>query len=208
MVKDAIKSLASRAGVLRPLRTIYHGLRAFETQKTSKQLPPELVRDCRFCASRLHMLDEMPRGGVVAELGTYKGDFAREILQRCQPRVLHLIDRDYSLFDDAALDGPAVKRHTGLTNEVIATFPDDYFDWIYVDADHSYEGALRDAKASAPKIRPGGFLAFNDFAHIDPGLGRYGVHRAVVDFAVEMRWPFHFFAFEVDGLYDVVLRKI
>ena len=182
-------------------------MHAFQRPPAAKPLTPELVRDCRFFASRYHMLDALPRGGAVAELGTYKGDFAREIVARCAPRELHLIDLDYSSFDAAGLDGPAVTRHVGSTHEVIAQFPDGHFDWVYVDADHSYEGTLRDARTAAPKIRSGGFMAFNDFAHIDPALGRYGVHRAVVEFAVEANWPFHCFAYELDGLYDVALRK-
>ena len=48
---------------------------------------------------------------------------------------------------------------------------------------------------------------FNDFAHIDYDFGQYGVHRAVIDFALEARWPMAFFAFSEDALYDVALRK-
>jgi len=53
----------------------------------------------------------------------------------------------------------------------------------------------------------GGFLVFNDFAHIDPDVGRYGVHRAVVDFVLETRWPLALFAFHPYALYDVALQK-
>jgi hypothetical protein len=50
-------------------------------------------------------------------------------------------------------------------------------------------------------------LVFNDFAHIDPSLGHYGVHRAVVDFALEVRWPLRLFAFSKYALYDVALQN-
>jgi hypothetical protein len=81
-----------------------------------------------------------------------------------------------------------VQLHQGLSHEVLAIFPDAYFDWVYIDADHSYAGVTRDANAAASKVKPGGFLVFNDFAHMDPFLGAYGVHRAVVDFAVARSW--------------------
>jgi predicted O-methyltransferase YrrM len=149
----------------------------------------------------------MPKGGKVAELGTFKGAFARAILKQAHPDELHLIDIDYSQFDSTGLTGPSVHRHVGLTHEVIATFSDRYFDWVYVDADHSYAGCLRDARTAAPKIREGGFMIFNDFAHIDPFNGRYGVMRAVMDFANEARWPLAFFALDVYGLHDVALRR-
>jgi hypothetical protein len=36
----------------------------------------------------------------------------------------------------------------------------------------------------------------DQFAHIDPFLGTYGVHRAVVNFAVTRGWRFAWFAYE------------
>jgi len=36
---------------------------------------------------------------VVAQVGTYHGDFAREIVARRRPREPHLIDIDYSPFE-------------------------------------------------------------------------------------------------------------
>src|SRR5262249_9794096 len=54
---------------------------------------------------------------------------------------------------------------------------------------------------------PGGYLVFNDFAHIDPYLGAYGVHRAVVAFAIAHNWPFRWWAYEGNGLYDVALER-
>jgi predicted O-methyltransferase YrrM len=189
------------------LRTAYRLVRSLGAAQGSAPLPAELVRDCRFCASRLDMLSELPRQGIVAELGTFRGTFARQILTRTDPRELHLVDVDFSRFDRSIADDKRVSCHLGLTHEIISAFPDRHFDWIYIDADHSYAGASRDARVSAPKLKPGGFLVFNDFAHIDPGLGRYGVHRAVVDFANETRWPFRFFAFERSALYDVALQK-
>jgi hypothetical protein len=47
---------------------------------------------------------------------------------------------------------------------------------------------------------------FNDFAHIDPMLGRYGVHRAVAQFLLETRWMIHAMSYEPHGLYDIALR--
>jgi len=108
---------------------------------------------------------------------------------------------------DPRLRDARVFAHCGWAHEQLAAFPDGYLDWVYVDADHSYEGTMRDAFAAAAKIKPGGFLAFNDFAHIDPLLGRYGVHRAVVDFAIQKRWPLRLFAFSPDALYDVALQR-
>ena len=64
-----------------------------------------------------------------------------------------------------------------------------------------------DARVAATKIKPGGYLVFNDFAHADPYLGAYGVHRAVVEFAATRGWKFVWWAYEPNGLYDVALRR-
>jgi hypothetical protein len=190
-----------------PLRSAYRFVRTLEPVRVPNPLPAELVQGCSVVSSRVELIKLMPKGGKVAELGTFKGDFARSIIQQAQPAELHLIDIDYSQFNSAGLTGPSVHRHVGLTHEVITSFAGQYFDWVYVDADHSYDGCLKDARAAAPKIRQGGFMLFNDFAHIDPFNGRYGVKRAVMDFANEARWPLAFLALDVYGLYDVALRK-
>jgi predicted O-methyltransferase YrrM len=175
--------------------------------RTSDRLPKGLLADCRMCASRFDLVEALPRGGSVAEVGSYKGEFARHILATCNPADLHLIDLDFSVLDPAVAQDDRVRLHQGFSHEVLASFPDQHFDWIYIDADHSYAGAIRDANAAAAKVKPGGFLVFNDFAHMDPFLGAYGVHRAVVDFALDRRWPFAWFAYDPMALYDVALRR-
>jgi SAM-dependent methyltransferase len=172
----------------------------------SMAIPPELLADCRVCASRNELVSHLPRGGRVAEVGTYRGQFARHILA-CEPAELHLIDIDFSSVDPAVVADARVAMHRGLSHEMLAQFPDDHFDWIYVDGDHSYEGASRDARVAATKVKPGGHLVFNDFAHADPYLGAYGVHRAVTEFAVARGWKFVWWAYEPNGLYDVALRR-
>lgn len=197
-----------RARVPEPVRRSLRVIAAMRaTVRPLPELPEDLVENCRLCSSRYRLLDLIGPGGTAVELGTYKGTFARQILQRAKPRVLHVVDIDYSLFDASLLSDPRLVKHEGLTHEVIATFPDASLDWAYIDADHSETGALRDARATAPKIKPGGLIVFNDFAHIDPRLGRYGVHAAVVRFMTEARWPMAYFAYEGDGLYDVALRR-
>jgi len=208
-IKTTIKKLEMRLRKRnsQTLRVVYRLVRSFQPFVASKDLPDELVRDCQFCSSRVAMLDRLARDGCVAELGTYRGDFAREILARNTPKELHLIDVDYFYFDQSLATDPRVKCHEGLTTATIAKFPDSYFDWIYIDAGHSYSAVLSDASACAAKIKRGGYLIFNDFAHIDPFLGRYGVHRAVIDFALERNWPLRLFAFNPFALYDVGLQK-
>lgn len=189
------------------LRRLYRIARSIAPAQSSRNLPPELVNNCRLIASRHDLLEWLPRDGRVAELGTYKGEFAHAILSRNSPKELHVIDIDHSHIDTSLHLDDRVTSHLGLSHEIIAKFPNEYFDWVYIDADHSYDGVLRDAVFSADKVKPGGFLVFNDFAHIDPMLGRYGVHRAVVEFMLENKWQMRFFAFDSNALYDVAIQK-
>ena len=144
----AAKRLEIRLRMAAPrfLRTLYRCANSLREHEPSRNLPPELIRDCRFFASREDMLDFLPRSGRVAEFGTLAGKFAREILRRNDPSELYLIDIDTSRIDLKDDDRVHIKR--GLAHEIIAGFPDRYFDWIYIDADHSYAGTLRDAIAA------------------------------------------------------------
>ncbi|GIL02942.1 MAG: hypothetical protein BroJett030_28410 [Alphaproteobacteria bacterium] len=174
---------------------------------SSAAVSPELIGDCRFFASRVDMLGALPAGGEIAEVGTDRGDFARHILATARPARLHLFDLEFaSLAADIAGD-PRVSLYLGASAKTIGALTDQSMDWIYIDGDHSYAGVAADIRAAAAKVRPGGYLVFNDFAHADPFLGRYGVHRAVMEFVASARWPIVMFAYEPNGLYDVALRR-
>jgi predicted O-methyltransferase YrrM len=189
------------------LRVLYRAAHAFRPVPQSIEIPDNLLDGCKCVSNRVALISKLPSSSRVAELGTFKGEFAKQILLQSSPVELHLVDVDFSRLNPEISSDRRVVCHRGYTQNVLTEFDDAYFDWIYVDADHSYEGTLRDAKLSAPKVRSGGFLVFNDFAHLDPAYGRYGVHRAVSEFAVSMQWPFAFLAFAGNGLYDVALRK-
>lgn len=62
--------------------------------------------------------------------------------------------------------------------EAAATYADASLDFVYIDADHLYEGVLADIRAWLPKIKPGGFLAGDDFGHAQ---GSEGVQQAVTE---------------------------
>ena len=51
--------------------------------------------------------------------------------------------------------------------EASRQFNDGYFDFVYIDADHSYNGVTADLKAWYPKVREGGILAGHDYINWD-----------------------------------------
>ena len=172
------------------------------------QIPQAQLEGCQLLSDRIEMLRRLPQGGIFAEIGTYQGGFARAILDIMAPEKLHLADITFSLCRADVLADPRVERHEGLSVPFLASRADACFDMIYVDADHRYEAVRADAAAAAPKVKPGGYLIFNDFARIiRPGFGVLGVHQAVCEFAVTSGWSVAFFCLEGEALYDIALRR-
>lgn len=185
------------------------GRLAMEPVPASAPLIPQAqLEGCQLLTNRIEMLRRLPQGGVVAEVGTYQGDFARAILDIMAPSRLDLADITFSLCRGDVLADSRVQKHEGLSLPFLQSCADASFDMIYVDADHGYEAVRADAAAAAPKVKPGGYLIFNDFARIiRPGFGVLGVHQAVCEFAVSSGWPVAYFCLEGEALYDIALRR-
>ena len=49
------------------------------------------------------------------------------------------------------------------TTVCVETYPDDYFDFIYVDARHDFKGVWEDLVAYWPKLKVGGIMAGHDY---------------------------------------------
>lgn len=180
----------------------------FDNPQKSMVVPQPLLEDCKVLTSRDHMLTLLPKNGIVCEVGVLKGDYSRKIIANCAPQEFHLVDINFEGLADDVRGHESAKMHQGLSFDVLKTFPDNYFDWIYIDADHTYEGVKADIEIAKTKVKTGGFLVFNDFGLIARlGLGTFGVHRAVCEFSATQNWPFAYFCFNTQGLYDVALRR-
>jgi hypothetical protein len=148
-----------------------------------------------------------PKGGIAAEIGVWRGEFSQEILKSTRPRELHLVDpwlfvpsfpkRWYGgvqAKSQADMDAihksvvgrfgasPAVVVHRRKSSEAAKAFPDGYFDWVYIDGDHSYEAVLDDLADWSAKVKRGGMLTGDDYDWKDEA-GDLSVKRAVDEFA-------------------------
>lgn len=173
------------------------------------QLQDEHLRNCQVVTDRYSLLEHLPKQAVVAEVGVAYGDFSQEILSRTQPKELHLIDLEQRWDGRFADRSDHVQIHLGDSSETLATFPNCYFDWIYIDADHSYEMVKRDTEVAKTKIKPGGLLVFNDYTIYDAFIAKpYGVPKTVHELCREENWEMTHLALEATGFFDVVLRRM
>ena len=72
------------------------------------------------------------------------------------------------------------------TLEAATRFPDGHFDYIYLDATHTYAAAAADLEAWYPKLRLGGLVAGHDYQFQHQAIGDgyvFGVRDAVDEFA-------------------------
>jgi hypothetical protein len=158
---------------------------------------------------RLRVLLAAPRHGCCAEIGVWKGDFSHRIVQLRHPAELHLVDPWLfaSHFPDRCYGGasarsqtdmdaiaqsvarrfagnPEVVIHRATSLDAVATFSDAYFDWIYIDGDHSYQAVLDDLLAWYAKLRPGGCIALDDYEWRDED-NRTSVRSAINAFLAD-----------------------
>jgi len=94
------------------------------------------------------------------------------------------VERGYQIILEKYSNKPNVKIVKMTSSEASKLFEDEYFDWIYIDADHSYEGVKKDISMWWPKLKKGGLFSGHDFdpSHNDSNYVKYGVKRAVEEF--------------------------
>ena len=167
-------------------------------------LPKFVLKD------RIFLFKMMPKNSICAEIGVYKGDNSLRILKIVKPKKLFLIDPwkydpDYNRtnfvddssynFDQTNLDlryqitkdkmkdrkNVVIKR--GKSKDVLKTFPDNYFDWLYIDGDHSFKAVLEDLEIAFYKLKPLGYITGDDYL-VGEKANRthHNVSRAVDEF--------------------------
>lgn len=152
--------------------------------------------------SREDILELIPKNSRGIELGVLHGDFSSKILDIVKPHQLFLVD-PWKRFNDPdhladSTNNVYQQDHDGryyyvanrfkkeiyngvvsimrkMSLEIAASFDDEFFDWIYLDANHSYQNVLNELMAYFPKVKSGGFILGDDFVN----NGYYGVIKAV-----------------------------
>lgn len=61
--------------------------------------------------------------------------------------------------------------------EAAEDFPDEYFDWVYIDANHQYDFIREDLKIYYKKVKRGGFITGDDY-YVWGGSRKCGVKKS------------------------------
>lgn len=133
--------------------------------------------------TRNDMLKLFPKGMAVMEIGVFLGEFSQILLDTLEPKKLHLVDPFCGIVESGDKDGENVvsadlaieyenvrsrfkHRQNVLIHKCYSSeieFPDNYFDLIYIDGDHSYCGVRHDLHLSFCKLKNGGILSGHDY---------------------------------------------
>tara|TARA_B100000749_G_scaffold264794_1_gene239385 strand:- start:112 stop:720 length:609 start_codon:yes stop_codon:yes gene_type:complete len=168
--------------------TLEHILHKYDLP--SRQAIIEVPHGRNDLVSLLHELDF--KSGV--EVGVQRGIFSEIICQK-NPQM-----RVYGVDAWATPNGPRMRQKAQKRMNVsrwmaqysiiddwsvlaAQDFDDQSLDFVYIDADHSYESCLADITAWHPKIRVGGILSGHDYHNTVPGsLVKCHVKKAVLEY--------------------------
>ena len=167
-------------------------------------------KNLKYVLDRYEMLSLFPKKSICAEIGVASGNYSQDILRIVQPQKLHLIDMWGSerygedkmhivktIFSNQIRDNQIVLNR-GLSTEVLQTFDNAYFDWVYIDSDHSYETTKQELELCMEKVKPEGIIAGHDYCigNWDTGL-KYGVIEAVYEFCLKHDWELVFITSDI-----------
>jgi hypothetical protein len=163
---------------------------------------PESAADTRA----REILSRAPVGAIGVELGVFAGDLSARVLKRGDI-TLYMVDswkehgagqyadsgdfhadltqQSQDGFKEMARNATefAFGRRVILQDDTVAAahlFDDGAFDFVFIDADHSYKGCQADIKAWYQKVKKGGWLCGHDYKNTDYPC--FGVEQAVDEF--------------------------
>lgn len=132
------------------------------------------------------LFEKIPNGKGV-EVGTFKGEFSRQIVSVWngtlymvdvwRPLGQEYIDASNHINFGSGLYHDAINNVNGFEDRAIMIradsaiasdiFADESLDFVYIDANHAYEFVKEDIAKWYPKVKKGGWLCGHDFLKID-----------------------------------------
>ena len=131
-----------------------------------------------------NLVQLIPDNSVMIELGSYWGESTLFFSLSGKFKKIYAVDPFTGQgVDDAngSMMSEFINRVVLPSNDVvelvrdfsqnaIPMFPDNHFDFAYVDAVHDYPNVSAELKLLLPKMKPGSILAGHDYCGMFPGL--------------------------------------
>nr|QOI90344.1 hypothetical protein HWQ62_00207 [Pyramimonas orientalis virus] len=145
--------------------------------------------------------------GFGVEIGVKEGEFSKHLLSNWNCKQLYLVDpwitQSSNKYDEThhnhSSDYETCKNNVqpfmgkyqfirDFSHNAHKLFENEYFDFIYIDGNHSYEAVLEDLNDWYPKLKQNGLICGDDYTvkPIDNVFGyEFGVKKAVDEFAIK-----------------------
>ncbi|MBX2940669.1 MAG: class I SAM-dependent methyltransferase [Ferruginibacter sp.] len=180
------------------------------------------ISGLKVLTNRIALLQMMPLNAVCAEIGVNRGEFSEEIIKITHPSKMHLIDAwgDTKRYHDGLkldveekfskqIAEGLIEINVGFSNHVLETFPDHYFDWVYLDTDHTYKQTKTELDVLLRKMKMNGIIAGHDYIMGNwPGNVRYGVIESVHEFCVQYNWQLKYITINYAESPSFAIQKI
>lgn len=176
--------------------SIKHYLEEFHQERYPRvDISKENISNTKVLLNREEILEKMPKGGVMAEVGVAYGDFSLEMIRICKPKKIYCIDiwemeERWSRFNENMkeyIDSGLVEVMKGDSIDMLRKIPDGSLDFVYIDAMHDYEHPRRELNICKDKIKKNGFISGDDYVVLnifEKPIMQYGVVNAVNEFMV------------------------
>ena len=157
---------------------------------------------------RAYILEQLDKNSKFVEVGVWKGDFSKQIWNISSPNLLVLVDSwtfdekvrgcapqvsgeeplSQNFFDQAKKD--TYDKFKNIKNvhildfnsqEASSKYEDNFFDYIYIDAEHTYQAVTKDLEVWYPKLKKNGTLFGDDYYWREED-DTLSLHRAYQEF--------------------------
>lgn len=154
------------------------------------------------------ILNSHKLNGYGVEIGVKQGHFSKHLLSNWDCKKLYLVDpwikdtvkSDTIIYDETHHDHdndllicmnnikPYDNRYEIIRDysfNAYEKFQDSFFDFVYIDGNHSYDAVKDDLEKWYPKLKTGGLIAGDDYTQVAEENVfdyKFGVKRAVDEF--------------------------
>jgi len=169
------------------------------------------LRKSKQRKNKKFLLKLMPNNSVCTEIGVFQGQLSQDILTIVKPKELYLIDpwlhddeffngnycspklfniekneERYQLVKKKFENNPIVSIIREKSEIALEKFPDNFFDWVYIDGDHSTEAVLKDLELCLKKVKPTGYITGDDIRFDENANNTHkAVRKSVIKFLNE-----------------------